>query len=102
VELAGVTPTNIQATTSGRSLALTARVMPAGPSILVTLTVSRFDPARRVWVTTAVLKKGSSPGGTAAFAWRPTTKGSYRLRLTTPSTSTFANGLSATYRWTVS
>lgn len=100
LSIAGVSSTGTTTVALGTVVKAVAQVTPALPNATVTLTVSRLDTTTRIYVTVATLRQASA-AGRATFAWRPTARGSYLLRLTTGSTAQFANGISAAYRWTV-
>ena len=61
--------------------------------------VERHAP-HATWVAVATLR-GTSVNGRAAFTWQPLVAGSYRVRLSSPASATFTNGISALYSWTI-
>jgi len=100
VALRGLSASVTRSTARGRTVLMTAVVVPAEPSVAVTLTVYRYNPSMGRYVQVSTMSR-SSAGGLVPFSWRPTTAGRYYLRLTTPPTALFANGISAAYRWVV-
>jgi Bacterial Ig-like domain/Bacterial pre-peptidase C-terminal domain len=100
VGLRGLRASVTRSTARDRTVPITAVVVPAEPSVAVTLTVYRYNPSMGRYVQVSTMSR-SSAGGLAPFSWRPTTAGRYYLRLTTPPTALFANGISAAYRWVV-
>ncbi len=100
VVLSGVSPSVTRSASVGRRISLTAVLTPAAPDVVVTFRVYRYDPARRAYRQVAAVGR-TSVGGRAAWTWRPTSAGRYYLRLTTPPTTQFANGISAAYRWVI-
>ena len=83
----------------GWTVRITAILNPPAPDVTVTLVVQRYDSRTAGWqqLSSAAAR---SARGTATFAWRPQTAGRYRLRVTTPSSALYANGISVT-SWTV-
>lgn len=100
VALRGLSSSVTQSTARYRTVPLTAVLGPSEPGVAVTVQVYRYDPSRSRYVQVSTMTRSSS-GGLAAFSWRPTVAGRYYLRLTTPPTALFANGISAVYRWVV-
>ena len=100
VALTGAGPGTTRTGVARQSISLTARVTPGTPNVAVTMTVERYDPATRRYVLTATTRRTTS-AGLATFSWRPTGAGSYRVLLSTPSTSSFTNGISPSYRWKI-
>ena len=100
VVLAGQSATVTKTGAVGASRTVTALLTPASPNVAVTLTVARYDTARRAWRTVSTSTR-TSVSGRATFTWRPTTAGSYYLRVATASQSLFANAVSPVYRWTI-
>ncbi len=100
VSLLGLSATSIRTGPVGRTTTVIAAVTPSEPNVAVTLTVARYDTARRTWRTLSTTTR-TSVGGRASFTWRPTSPGSYYLRVATAPGSLFANGVSPTYRWTI-
>jgi hypothetical protein len=101
VVLVGVRAGANQTSRSLVPVQIKAAVTPSLPSVKVTLVVTRYDAPRGRWVTSATLQTVSDSGGGTAFVWRPTRSGSYRIRISTPSTPEFANGVSPLYSWSV-
>ena len=100
VTLAGSPAAKTRTATHGSVVRLTAVLGPASPDVTATLTVSRFDSTTRAYRVVARLTTVSA-GGRAAFDWRPGSAGSYVVRVTTPPTPLFANGVSPAYRFVV-
>jgi hypothetical protein len=100
VALSGISGTTIRTTPVGRSIALTAVVSPASPSTTVTATIQRLDSVTKHWLTVSIVKR-STLNGRASFSWRPAVRGAWTIRLTTPPSAAFANGVSALYQWNV-
>jgi Bacterial Ig-like domain/Bacterial pre-peptidase C-terminal domain len=100
VGLRGLNASVTRSTARGRTVLITAVVVPAEPSVAVTLMVYRYNLSLGRYVQVSTVTR-SSAGGLVPFSWRPTTAGRYYLRLTTPPTALFANGISAAYRWVV-
>jgi hypothetical protein len=100
VGLRGLSASVTRSIARGRTVLITAVVVPAEPSVAVTLTVYRYNPSMGRYVQVSTVTR-SNAGGLVPFSWRPTTAGRYYLRLTTPPTALFANGISAAYRWVV-
>ena len=100
VGLRGLNASVTRSTARGRTVLITAVVVPAEPSVAVMLTVYRYNLSLGRYVQVSTVTR-SSAGGLVPFSWRPTTAGRYYLRLTTPPTALFANGISAAYRWVV-
>ena len=100
VSLAGVSSSVTYVSTVGRTRTLVAALGPTSPQVAVTLKIYRYDSSRRLYVLRSTIQR-TSVSGKATFAWRPTVSGRYRLRLTTPPTTLYANGISASYRWDV-
>lgn len=100
VAFSGVSSATTHTSTVGRTRTFTARLTPTTPQVPVTLHVLRYDSVSRRYVLRTSLVRASA-SGTASFSWRPTARGRYLLRLTTPSTPGFANGISRSYRWDI-
>jgi hypothetical protein len=86
--------------TAGQSRSITVSLSPNRPDLVVTLSISRYDPLRKAWLPFAVLRRTSVSGRTV-FSWRPSAAGSYYVRASTPSSPLFANGISAIQRWNI-
>lgn len=100
ISLAGVSSSSTHVSAVNRTRSLTATLSPTSPQVAVTLKIYRYDPSRRLYVLRSSIVR-TSVSGTAAFAWRPSVTGRYVLRLTTPPTTLYANGISASYRWDI-
>ena len=100
VGLRGLSASVTRSSARGRTVLITAIVIPAEPAVAVTLTVYEYSPSLGRYVQVSTVTRASA-GGLVPFSWRPTTAGRYYLRLTTPPTALFANGISAAYRWVV-
>ena len=100
VGLRGLSASVTRSSARGRTVLVTAVVVPAEPAVAVTLTVYEYSPSLGRYVQVSTVTRASA-GGLVPFSWRPTTAGRYYLRLTTPPTALFANGISAAYRWVV-
>lgn len=98
IALAGPGPSVRRTAAVGARVSVVAVVGPAEPPVAVTMTLSRYDPARRTDRVVVRLTRVTS-GGRAAFAWRTSVAGFYTVRLTTVSGDRFAAGVSGTYRW---
>jgi hypothetical protein len=98
VGLVGVAPAVPHLVAAYRREVLTALVGPEDPQVPVTLTISRYVPARGYVKQASVVRTTS--GGRRAFSWRPG-PGSYLVRLSTPPTALYANGISAPYLFVV-
>ena len=96
----GVSSSVTHVTTVGRTRTLVAALAPTSPQVAVTLKIYRYDSSRRLYVLRSTIQR-TRGSGKATFARRPAVFGRYRLRLTTPPTTLYANGISASYRWDV-
>lgn len=79
-----------------RRISLVAMVSPADPPVPVTLSIFRYVSGHGYVRQAAVTR--TTVTGRYTFSWTPG-RGSYYIRLTTPSTPAFANGVSGAYRW---
>ena len=100
VVAAGPGPAVIRSASVGQRVSVTAVLRPAEPAVPITMTLSRYDPVRKAYVVVARLTQTSS-GGRATLRWRSLNPGRYLVRLTTPTTTTYASGQSGAYRWIV-
>jgi Bacterial pre-peptidase C-terminal domain/Bacterial Ig-like domain len=100
VTLKGVSASTTRTTYRYRTTVVRAVAGPTAPEVPIMLRVYRYDAARRKYIVAATQTR-TSVGGTASFSWRPTVAGRYYLRVTTPPTSLYANGISSAYRWIV-
>jgi hypothetical protein len=100
ISVSGPGPNVIRSASVGQRISVTAIVGPTAPAVPVILTVSRYDPAVRAYRVVTRLDQVTS-AGRASFAWRPSSAGSYVVRLSTPATDAYANGQSGSYRWIV-
>ena len=100
VVLAGLNPAVVRTAAVGKTITVAAAVAPSVPTVVVTLVVSRYDTARKAWVTVTTIRR-STVAGRASFSWRPTARGSWIARASTPSSVAFTNATSPIYRWTV-
>jgi hypothetical protein len=99
VALRSVPSTVTRRVVTGSLVSVRAVVTPSrAPAI--TMSIYRFDAARRANVLAGTVRRGTV-AGVAAFAWRPSQPGSYYLRFTAPSLFDLAAGTSAAYRWVV-
>ena len=96
VALAGLDAGVTRRVAAGTRVTVSALVAPAGPAVPVTLSIYRYEPGRGYVRQTAVTR--STVNGRYVFSWHPG-RASYYLRLTTPPTPLFANGISPAYRW---
>jgi hypothetical protein len=100
VSLAGPGPAVVRSAAVGKPITVTAVLGPTGPAVPVTLTLSRYDAAKRTYRVVARLTQTSSDGRTS-FRWRPSTAGRYIVQLSTAATAAYAGGQSSSYRWIV-
>ena len=100
VTISGAPPGATSTGSVGRTRSTTVTLSPRGPDVVVTLTVTRYDPVARQWRAYAALHR-TTTAGRASFSWRPTSAGSYQVRASTPTSVLFANGVSAAQRWTI-
>ncbi len=96
VALAGLDPGATRRVAADTRVVLTAVVSPLDPPVPVTLSIYRYEPGRGYVRQTAVTR--ATVNGRYVFSWHPG-RASYYVRLTTPPTPLFANGVSAAYRW---
>lgn len=96
ITLAGANASVARRVTVGTRVSLTAVVSPADPAIPVTLSIYRYVSGRGNVLQAALTR--TTTNGRYTFSWRPG-PGAYLLRLTTPPTGSFANGISPSYRW---
>ena len=99
--LAGYSSSKTTPGKTGSLVKVVAKLAPALPATKVTLTVLRFNSSRHAWVTVTTLQQTSSAAGAVPFSWRPTTAGTYQLRLSTATTPDFGNGVSPAYTWLI-
>jgi hypothetical protein len=98
VGLSGVDAGVTRRTNAGNLVVLSAQVEPSDPAVPVKLSIYRWVPGRGYVLDRSVTR--TSVGGRYVFSWHPG-RGTYGVRLTTPPTPLFANGLSPIYRWAV-
>ncbi len=96
VRLAGGSPSVTRQLAAGTRVELTAVVGPPQPPALVTLSIYRYVPGRGYVRQASVAR--ATVGGRCAFTWH-VGRGLYLVRLTTPPSSSFANGISPAYRF---
>jgi hypothetical protein len=96
VSLAGGSASVTRRVAAGTPVTLTAVVGPADPPGPVTLSIYRYVTGRGYQLRTSVTRV--TVGGRSTFSWHPA-KGLYYIRLATPSSALFANGISPAYHW---
>lgn len=100
VTLEGVLAGGLQVGRRGSPVDLRAVVAPRAPEVVVTFWIYRNLGAGRGFGLVAAVRR-TTVGGRAVWTWRPTVAGEYRVRVTTPPTVLFANGVSPWYRWLI-
>ena len=100
VVLAGRSPGTTAVVTRARAVSLKAVLAPAGPDLVVTFRIYRIDTRTGRLVLKSTVAR-TTVNGVASLRWVPTITGRYSIRLSTPPTALFANGISPAYAWTV-
>jgi hypothetical protein len=69
--------------------------------VSVSFKLYRFDSRRRAWVYAGSKGRSTAANGRASLTWTPSAAGSFYWRASVASTPSFANNISAVYRWTI-
>jgi hypothetical protein len=96
VRLAGGSASVTRQLAAGTRVALTAVVGPPNPPVSVIFSIYRYVPGRGYTLQTSITR--TTVGGRCTFAWH-LGRGLYIVRLTTPPSSSYANGISPAYPW---
>ncbi len=96
VSVAGVDPTATRRVRAFTRQVVTAVVSPSDPAVPVTLSVYRYVQGRGYILQSKVTR--TTTAGRYRFTWTPG-RGTYYVRLATPPTPLFANGISSAYRY---
>jgi hypothetical protein len=100
VTLAGRSANATPVVTRGQRVSMRAVLSPSAPDVTLTFRIYRADPRTGKLVLRSTLVR-TSVRGSASLSWTPTLGGRYVIRVTTPSTALFANGISPAYAWLV-
>jgi hypothetical protein len=101
VALAGPAPSVLRTAHRGTSVAVTALITPAAPSIALAFKLYRYDPVARAYRYVRSYARTTDATGVARLTWRATTAGSFYWRVAVPSTGDYSNNLSSPYRWSI-
>ncbi len=81
-------------------VSMKAVLTPSGPDIVVSFRIYRTDTRTGRLVLQSTVPR-TTVHGYAYLAWTPTLAGRYVIRVTTPPTPLYANGISPAYAWLV-
>ena len=100
VALAGRTASSTLVVARAHRVSLKAVLTPSGPDIVVSFRIYRTDTRTGRLVLQSTVSR-TTVHGYASLAWTPTLPGRYVIRVATPQTPLYTNGLSPAYAWLV-
>lgn len=100
VVLAGRTAGSTLVVARRHRVSMKAVLTPSGPDIVVTFRIYQTDPRTGRLVLRWTIPR-TTVNGYAWLAWTPVQSGRYVVRVVTPSTPLYANGISPAYAWLV-
>lgn len=100
VALAGRTAGSTSVVARAHRVSMKAVLTPPGPDIVVSFRIYRTDTRTGRLVLQSTVPR-TTVNGSASLAWTPALPGRYVIRVATPPTPLYANGISPAYAWLV-